>query len=86
MTERRSSRFNTSPAGDWVLSKDGEKLYYVTSFEKGNDIWVTDLRSKETKIFNKLGANGVSLELSQDGKFLFVVADGRAMKIDAESG
>jgi tricorn protease len=77
---------NTSAASDWVLSKDGEKLYYLTSFEKGNDLWVTEVRTRETKLFNKLGANSSSIELSPDGKFLFVIADGRAVKIDAESG
>ena len=77
---------HTSPAADWVLSKDGEKLFYLTSFEKGNDLWVTDIRTKETKLFNKLGANNTSMELSPDGKFIFVLADGRAMKVDAESG
>jgi tricorn protease len=77
---------NTSAASDWVLSKDGEKLYYLTAFEKGNDLWVTEIRTRETKLFNKLGANSTSMELSPDGKFLFVVADGRAVKVDAESG
>jgi C-terminal processing protease CtpA/Prc len=77
---------HTSPASDWVLSKDGEKLYYLTSFEKGNDIWVTDIRNHETKPFAKLGADNASMELSADGKSIFVLADGRAMKIDAESG
>ena len=69
---------NTSAASDWVLSKDGEKLFYLTSFEKGNDLWVTEVRTRETKLFNKLGANTSSMELSPDGKFLFVIADGRA--------
>ena len=68
---------NTSAASDWVLSKDGEKLYYLTSFEKGNDLWVTEVRTRETKLFNKLGANAASMELSPDGKFLFVIGDGR---------
>jgi C-terminal processing protease CtpA/Prc len=77
---------NTSAASDWVLSKDGEKLFYLTSFEKGNDLWVTELRTHETKLFNKLGANNTAMELSPDGKFLFVIADGRAVKVDAESG
>src|SRR5688572_18225525 len=77
---------NTSAASDWVLSKDGEKLFYLTSFEKGNDLWVTEVRTRETKLFNKLGANSSSLELSPDGKFLFVIADGKAVKVDAESG
>jgi Tol biopolymer transport system component/C-terminal processing protease CtpA/Prc len=77
---------NTSAASDWVLSKDGEKLFYLTSFEKGNDLWVTEVRTRETKLFNKLGANNTSMELSPDGKFLFVTADGRAVKVDTESG
>jgi len=77
---------NTSAASDWVLSKDGEKLYYLTSFEKGNDLWVTEIRTRETKVFTKLGANAASMELSPDGKFLFVVGDGKAVKVDAETG
>jgi len=77
---------NTSEASDWVLSKDGEKLYYLTSFEKGNDLWVTEVRTRDTRLLAKLGANGASMELSPDGKFLFVAADGRAVKVDAESG
>ncbi len=86
LSDRKSRlTINTSGLGDWVLSKDGEKLFYLTNFEKGNDLWVTELRTHDTKVFNKLGANNASMELSPDGKFLFVVADGRAMKIDAES-
>ncbi|HTH50361.1 MAG TPA: hypothetical protein VL501_00410, partial [Pyrinomonadaceae bacterium] len=39
---------NTSAASDWVLSKDGEKLFYLTRFEKGNDLWVTETRTRDT--------------------------------------
>jgi C-terminal processing protease CtpA/Prc len=76
----------TSPANDWVLSKDGEKLFYLTSFDKGNDLWVTDNRTKETKQLAKLGLRSASMELSPDGKFLFMLADGKAMKVETESG
>ena len=87
LTDRKAKlTVNTSAASDWVLSKDGEKLFYLTSFEKGNDLSVTEIRTKETKLFTKLGANSASMELSPDGKFLFVVADGKAVKVDAESG
>jgi Tol biopolymer transport system component/C-terminal processing protease CtpA/Prc len=75
---------HTSPASDWVLSKDGEKLYYLTSFDKGNDLWVTELRTKETKLFAKLGAKSASMEMAADGKFLFVLADGKATKVATE--
>jgi len=87
LTERKARlTIHTSPASDWLLSKDGEKLFYLTSFDKGNDLWVTELRTKETKLFAKLGANRASMELSTDGKFIFVAADGKPMKVDAESG
>lgn len=76
----------TSPANDWILSKDGEKLYYLTVFDKGNDLWVTELRTKETKLLSKLGVRNVNMELSPDGKFIFILAEGKAMKVDVESG
>lgn len=87
LTDRKMRlTINTSAASDWVMSKDGERLFYLTSFERGNDLWVTDVRTHETKLFAKLGATSTSMELAPDGKFLFVTADGRALKVDAESG
>jgi len=77
---------HTSDAVDWLLSKDGEKLYYLSSFEKGYDLWMTELRTKETKLFTKLGARYGGMELSADGKSIFLLADGRITKIDANTG
>jgi tricorn protease len=87
LTERKSKlTIHTSPANDWILSKDGEKLFYLTVFDKGNDLWVTELRTKETKLFSKLGAKRVGMELSPDGKFILLLADGKPMKVDVENG
>ncbi|HTP13698.1 MAG TPA: S41 family peptidase [Bacteroidota bacterium] len=87
LTERKSRlTVYTSPVSDAVLSKDGEKLYYATRFDKGNDIWVTELRTHETKLLTKLGANEISMELSPDGKFIFVAADGKPMKVEVDAG
>ena len=77
---------HTSDAADWLLSKDGEKLYYLSRFEKGYDLWMTETRTKETKLFAKLGARYAGMELSADGKSIFVLAEGKITKIDAESG
>jgi len=77
---------HTSDLGDMELSKDGEKLFYMAHFEKGYDLWVTDLRKKDTRLLSKLGVKNASLQLSDDGKSLFLLADGRIMKIDPESG
>lgn len=87
LTDRKARlTINTSQAGDWILSRNADKLYYLTSFDKGYDLWVTDLRTKETKMLAKLGIRGGGMELSKDGKFIFLFADGRVSKIDPESG
>ncbi|MEJ2215267.1 MAG: S41 family peptidase [Gemmatimonadota bacterium] len=87
LTERRARlTVNTSALSDWVLSKDGEKLYYLTVFDKGNDVWVTEPRTHETKLFAKLGARRASMEMSSDGKFLFVLADGKPVKVSTDDG
>jgi Tol biopolymer transport system component/C-terminal processing protease CtpA/Prc len=77
---------HTSDLGDMELSKDGEKLYYMAHFEKGYDLWVTDLRKKDTRLLSKLSVKNPSLQISGDGKSLFLLAEGRIMKIDTESG
>jgi len=87
LTERKCKlTLHTSQVRDWLLSKDGEKLFYLTSFEKDNDLWVTNLRDHETKMLAKLGLKRAGMELSADGKFILLFADGKPMKVDAESG
>ena len=61
-------------------------MFYTTRFEGRNDIWVTDLRTKETKKFANIGANNLSIELSKDGDFILALADGRAKKVSAKDG
>jgi len=68
------------------LSKDGEKLYYLASYEKGFDLWVNTLRTHETKQLAKLDATGGRIEMTRDGKFLFVLAGGSIYKVNTEDG
>ncbi len=86
--DKRKKRLtiNTTSISDWILSKDADKLYYLTRFEGRNDIWVTDLRSKDTKLFAKVGANRASMELSKEGDFILVRGDGRVSKVDTKDG
>ena len=77
---------NAASIADYALSKDGTKLYYLARFEKGFDLWTTELRTKDTKLYVKLDAGFAGMEMSADGKFLLLLADGHIMKIDAESG
>lgn len=86
--EDRSQRLTSNSAllADAVLSKDGEKLFYLARYEKGFDLWVTTLRTHETKQLAKLDANGGGLELTKDGKSLFVLAGGSIYKVATEDG
>ena len=87
MEDRRARlTINAANISDYTLSKDGSKLYYLAKFEKGYDLWTTDLRTRDTKLFAKLGAGGAGMEMSSDGKFLLILSDGHITKIDAESG
>jgi len=85
-TRRVRFTINASDLGEFAMSPDGDKLYYLAKFEKGFDLWVHDFREESTKILAKLGADGASMELSEDGDTLFLLADGSLSKIDTKSG
>lgn len=86
ITDRRVRlTIHSSDLGGAVLSKDGEKLYYLASFEKGYDLWETELRTKETKIAAKLGADwATNLIIDKEGKNLFFLRDGGIGRYDLE--
>lgn len=87
MVDRKSKlTVHTSKADDWLLSKSGDTLYYLTSFEGKNDLWMTNMRKKETKLFAKINAKNTSMQFSKDGKFILVLADGKPIKIDIKEG
>ncbi len=83
---KRRLTLHSSSLSDAVVSKDGEKLYYLSSFEKGYDLWETNLRTRETKILKKMGARGGGMKLSKDGKHLFVINAGKLMRINLANG
>jgi len=86
--EERTMRFtiHSSNLADYVLSPDGERLYYLSRFEKGYDIWVQKFRDKETKLLAKLGAGSGAIEQSPDGRYLYVISDGKITRIDTSNG
>ena len=77
---------HSSSLGDALVSRDGDTLYYLARFEKGMNLWSTNLRTKETKMLVSLGANSGRLEWDKEQKNLFLLADGGLSKIDPSSG
>lgn len=73
---------HSSSLSDAVLSKDGETLYYLASFEKGIDLWSTELRTKKTQLLIKIGSRSGKLYWDKEMKNLFLLADKKISKID----
>ena len=73
---------HSSSMGDALVSKDGETLYYLARFEKGMNLWTTNLRTRETKMLVQLNANSGSMEWDKDQKNIFLLSDGSISKID----
>ena len=63
-----------------ALSKDGEKLYFMTSFEKGYDLWELDVREKSMKILKKMGQGGAHLAVNGDN--IFLLSGNNLQKVD----
>ncbi len=82
--ERRKARLtiHSSKLADAVLSKDGEKLYYLARFEKGLNLWETELRTKNTKMLISLDARSGNLQWDAKQENLFLLSDGKIAKID----
>ncbi len=77
---------HSSSLGDALVSKDGETLFYLARFERGMNLWTTNLRTRETKMLVTLNANSASMDWDKDQKTIFLLADGGISKIDSTSG
>ncbi len=75
---------HSSRLGDAVLSKDGEKLYYLSRFEDKLNLWVTNLRTRETDMELELDASNGSLEWDRQQKYLYLLSSGQITKLELE--
>ncbi len=73
---------HSSSMSDALISKDGETLYYLAKFEKGMNVWTTNLRTKETKMLVPLNAGGASMAWDKEQKNIFISSDGGIIKLD----
>ena len=77
---------HSSRLADAVVTPKGDKLLYLSRFEKNFDLWVTDLRTRETKVLAKLGADGGSLAIDKKGEHVYVLAGGKISKVELKKG
>ncbi len=70
---RRLTR-NSSNLGDHYLSKKGDKLYYIASFEQGGDLWSIDLKEGDISLLSKgIGFGG--FDTDKDGETIYFIGN-----------
>lgn len=63
---------NSSDLGDAYVDNKGSKLYYLTSFEGGYNLWTVDLREGTTEMLRKMNLGGAMLIPDAKGEKLFI--------------
>ncbi|MPQ48647.1 peptidase S41 [Marinifilum sp. N1E240] len=76
---------NPSNLSDAILTPDGKKLFYLSRFEEGYDLWVNDLEKKETKKILDLKGGGGAMQFDKDAKNLFLMSGNSIIKVDVAS-
>lgn len=78
---------HSSNLSDAYVTKDGEKLLYLSRFEKGYNLWMTNLRTRETKILAKLNSNsGGQIIADKEDKNVFILTSSGMMKVGIADG
>ncbi|WP_461631052.1 S41 family peptidase [Labilibaculum euxinus] len=73
---------NPSKLSDAILTPDGKKLFYLSKFEGGYDLWVNDLEEKETKKVLDLKGGGGAMQFDKEAKNLFLMSGNSIIKVD----
>jgi tricorn protease len=81
--ERRTRlTIHSSALGGFLVSKDGESLHYLARFERGLNLWSTNLRTRETRQVLTLNANNASMSWGPGQERIFLVAGGSASVVN----
>jgi Tol biopolymer transport system component/C-terminal processing protease CtpA/Prc len=83
VTERHARlTIHSSQVADAVLSKDGEKLYYLTRFDGPYNLWETVIRTRETKQLVRLNTGAGQLTWDAKMENLYLLSNGGISRID----
>ncbi len=73
---------HSSALGGYLVSRDGESLYYLARFERGLNLWSTNLRTRETRQVLTLNANSASMSWDAKQERIFLVSGGSASVVN----
>lgn len=76
----------SSRLGACYIDDKGEKLYFLSAFDGGYDLWKLDLREGDVSLANKLGASYLTMQPDAEGKNLFLLGGRMMKKMNLSSG
>lgn len=71
---------------DYLMDEEGENLYFLTSTGDDTNLWRTQFKDKETKIFSQLEGGFSSLQFDKKAENIFLNNKGSLTKIDVKDG
>jgi tricorn protease len=69
--------------GDYFLTNDAKKLYYITRLESGFDLCMMDIKKRSVTVLRK-GINGILIP-SKDGKYIFISDGNRITRMSTDN-
>ena len=75
---------SSNAIGDYYLTEDGSKLFFMQRLESGMDLCVTDIKERKTEVLRR-GVAG-RIVPSRDGKFILVFSGRGISKIPTTGG
>jgi Tol biopolymer transport system component len=76
----------SSRLGGAAVTPDGKTLVYLARTDDDYDLWKTDLRTRETSVLAELGSRSGAMEMSPDGKYVYVLSGGSLSRFEVASG
>ncbi|MEM1144461.1 MAG: S41 family peptidase [Pseudomonadota bacterium] len=67
---------HSSDLAGFALDAEAARLYYLSAFEDGYDLWTHDFREQETKKLIAIGADSADLALTKSNDHVVILADG----------
>ena len=72
---------NSAHMTDAYVTKEGDQLYYLASFEGGYNLWKMDLRKQETQLLHDLDAGYCSMATDAKEENLFILGSNITKKM-----
>ncbi len=75
---------HSSSLGDFLVNEDASSLYYLARFERGLNLWSTNLRTRETRQVLTLNANSASMTWGPGQSRIFLASNGSAAVVNPQ--